>query len=92
MISKIIEDIESDLEIMKKEKAYDLNKYYDNLFGVSEHKEMRQLENILFDKKVESSGQQLYVLTYIFDNCFNGINNVKSIFPKEMLTYINVNE
>ena len=92
MISKIIEDIESDLEIMKKEKAYDLNKYYDNLFGVSEHKEMRQLANILFDKKVESSGQQLYVLTYIFDNCFNGINNVKSIFPKEMLTYINVNE
>jgi len=92
MISKIIEDIESDLEIMKKEKAYDLNRYYDNLFGVSEHKEMRQLENILFDKKVESSGQQLFVLTYIFDNCFDGINNIKSIFPKEMLTYINNNE
>ena len=83
LITKSIEDIESDLEVMKKEKAYDLNKYYDNLFGISENKEMRQIENILFDKKMESSGQQLYVLTYIFDNCFDGINNIKSIFPKE---------
>ena len=92
MISKSIEDIQSDLEVMKKEKAYDINKYYDNLFGFSENKEMKQLEDILFDKKVESSGQQLFILTYIFDNCFNGINNIKSIFPKEMLTYFDINQ
>ena len=92
MISKIIEDIESDLEIMKKEKSYDLNNYYDNLLGVPENKEMKQLEKMLFDKKVETSGQQLYILTYIFDNCFEGVNNIKSIFPKEILTYIKANE
>ena len=92
LINKSIEEIVSDIEIMKKEKAFDINNYYENLFGVPENKEMKQIDQMIFDKKKESSGQQLYVLTYILDNCFNGINNVKSIFPKEVLTYINNNE
>ena len=47
---------------------------------------------MIFEKKLENSGQQLYVLTYILDNCFNGINNIKSIFPETMLKYINIEE
>ena len=83
MISKIIEDIESDLETTKKEKAFDINNYYDNLFGIPQNKEMKQLEDMLYDKKVERGGQQLYIFTYIFDNCFNGINSVKSLVPEK---------
>ena len=30
----------------------------------------------------EEDGKLLYILTYIYDNCFNGINNVESIFPE----------
>ena len=95
MISKIIEDIETDLENIKKEKDYDLNNYYDNLFGIQdiqEKKDMKKLENILYEKKKESSGLQLYILTFIFDNCFNGINNIKSIFPKEIKKYNTIDD
>ena len=83
MISKIIEDIESDLETTKKEKAFDINNYYDNLFGMPQDKEKKRLEDMIYDKKVERSGQYLYIFTYIFDNCFNGVNNVKSLVPEK---------
>ena len=92
IIIKVIEDLESDLESMKKENSYDLNKYYDNLFGISDNQDLKKIEKFIYDKKVESNGQRLYILTYIINNCFNGINNIKSIFPKEMLKYININK
>ena len=92
IISKIIEDIDVDVEESKKEKTYDINNYYDNLLGIQQNQEIKQLENMIFEKKLENSGQQLYVLTYILDNCFNGINNIKSIFPETMLKYINIDE
>ena len=85
MISNIIDDIQNDIEKIKRDKDFDINKYYDNLFGHPQNKEMKQLDNMLFEKKVETSGQQLYILTYILDNCFNGINYVKSIFPEDMI-------
>ena len=92
LISKIIEDIQTDIEKIKKDKDLDLNNYYDNLFGIGQNKEIKQLDNLFFDRKVETCGQQLYILTYIFNNCFNGINFVKSIFPEEMLKYTKTNE
>ena len=85
MISNIIDDIQNDIEKIKRDKDFDINKYYDNLFGHPQNKEMKQLDNMLFEKKVETSGQQLYILTYILDNCFNGINYVKSIFREDMI-------
>ena len=93
IILKFIEDLEQDLEDMQKENDYDLNKYYNNLFGISDNKDLKKTEKFLYDKKVESHGQRLYVLSYIFNNCFSGVNNIKSIFPKEMLKYIsNINK
>ena len=84
LISNIIEDIQSDIENVKREKDYDINNYYGNLFGLEKNKEIIQLDNMLFDKKVETSGQQLYVFTYILNNCFNGINFVKKIYPEDI--------
>ena len=92
LISNIIEDIQTDIEKMKKEKDFDLNNYYDNLFGLEQNKEIKQLDNIFFDIKVEACGQQLYILSYILNNCFNGTNFVKSIFPEEMLKNSKANE
>ena len=92
LISNIIEDIQTDIEKMKKEKDFDLNNYYDNLFGLEQNKEIKQLDNILFDRKVEACGQQLYILSYILNNCFNGTNFVKSIFPEKMQKYSKANE
>ena len=92
LISNIIEDIQNNIEKMKKEKDFDLNNYYDNLFGLEQNKEIKQLDKILFDRKVEACGQQLYILSYILNNCFNGTNFVKSIFPEEMLNYTKAKE
>ena len=92
LISNIIEDIQTDIEKMKKEKDFDLNNYYDNLFGLEQNKEIKQLDKILFDRKVEACGQQLYILSYILNNCFNGTHFVKSIFPEEMLNYTKAKE
>ena len=92
LISNIIEDIQTDIEKMKKEKDFDLNNYYDNLFGLEQNKEIKQLDKILFERKVEACGQQLYILSYILNNCFNGTHFVKSIFPKEMLNYTKAKE
>ena len=92
LISNIIEDIQTDIEKMKKEKDFDLNNYYDNLFGLEQNKEIKQLDKILFERKVEACGQQLYILSYILNNCFNGTNFVKSIFPEEMLNYTKAKE
>ena len=93
IILKFIEDLEQDLEDMQKENDYDLNKYYNHLLGISDNKDLKKAEKFLYDKKAESHGQRLYVLSYIFNNCFSGVNYIKSIFPKEMLKYIsNINK
>ena len=39
-------------------------------------------KNKKYDENMELFENQLYILTYIFDNSFNGLNNINSIFPE----------
>ena len=83
MLGKCIEDVELDLDNEKKNKI-NSNKNHENILGIYEDKEKKDIinKNKKYDENMELFENQLYILTYIFDNSFNGLNNINSIFPE----------
>ena len=45
-------------------------------------KKRKKKENKIYDENIELFKNQLCILTFIFDNSFNGLNNINSIFPE----------
>ena len=82
MLTKCIEDTEIELDTEKKDKNICNRNYYENILGIAENKEKKEKENQKFDQNIELFQNRLYILTYIFDNSFNGLNNINSIFPE----------
>ena len=82
MLGKCIEDIEIDLDNEKKTKLISNRNYNENILGIHEDKKKKDIVNKKFDENIELFENQLYILTYIFDNSFNGLNNINSIFPE----------
>ena len=82
ILSKCIEDVEIDLDNEKKSKINSNRNYYENILGINENKEKKKKENKKYDENIELFKNQLCILTFIFDNSFNGLNNINSIFPE----------
>ena len=82
ILGKCIEDVEIDLDIEKKSKIMSNRNYLENILGISENIEKKNRENKKYDENIELFENQLFMLTYIFDNSFNGLNNINSIFPE----------
>ena len=82
ILGKCIEDVEIDLDIEKKNKINSNRNYLENILGINENIEKKTRENKKYDENIELFENQLYMLTYIFDNSFNGLNNINSIFPE----------
>ena len=82
LLGKCIEDIEIELDNEKKDKNNRNSKYYKNILGIHDDEETNEKKNKIFDKNIENCENELFVLTFLFDNCFNGINNINSIFPE----------
>ena len=82
LLGKCIEDIEMELDNEKKDKNIRNSKYYENILGIHNDKETKEKNNKDFDENIENCENELFVLTFLFDNCFNGINNINSIFPE----------
>ena len=67
VLSKCINDLNSEVY----ENNNDSNENTNNINNCSKSESKKEKENLL------------YILTYIYDNCFNGINNnMESIFPE----------
>ena len=82
MLGKCIENVEIDLDNEKKCKMNSNRNYLENILGIVEDAEKKKKDNLMFDKNIEILENQLYMLTYIFDNSFDGLNNINSIFPE----------
>ena len=82
MLGKCIEDVEIELDNEKKTKFNSNKNYLENILGIVENTEKKIKDNLIFEKNIENFESQLYMLTYIFDNSFNGLNNINSIFPE----------
>ena len=82
MLGKCIEDVEIDLDNEKKSKINSNRNYLENILGIVEDVEKKKKDNLMFDRNIEILENQLYMLTYIFDNSFDGLNNINSIFPE----------
>jgi len=82
LLGKCIEDIEMELDNEKKDKNIRNGKYYENILEIHDDKETKEKNNKIFDENIENCQNELFVLTFLFDNCFNGINNINSIFPE----------
>ena len=82
LLGKCIEDIEMELDNEKKDKNNRNSKYYENILRIYDDKETKEKNNKVFNENIENYENELFVLTFLFDNCFNGINNINSIFPE----------
>ena len=82
MLGKCIEDVEIDLDDERKNKINSNRKYLEYVLGITKNPEKKKKDNLIFDKNIEMYENQLYILTFIFDNSFNGLNNINSIFPE----------
>ena len=82
MLGKCIEDVEIDLDDERKNKINSNRKYLEYVLGITKNAEKKKKDNLIFDKNIEMYENQLYILTFIFDNSFNGLNNINSIFPE----------
>lgn len=82
MLGKCIENVEIDLDNEKKCKMNSNRNYLENIWELLKMLKKRIKDNLMFDKNIEILQNQLFMLTYIFDNSFEGSNNINSIFPK----------
>ena len=82
MLGKCIENVEIDLDNEKKCKMNSNRNYLENIWELLKMLKKRIKDNLMFDKNIEILQNQLFMLTYIFDNSFDGLNNINSIFPE----------
>ena len=83
ILGKCIEDIEVDLDNEKKNKNNINSNLHQKNMENNNEEEAKKLNNKKSEEdNIKNYEYQLYIMTFIFDNCFNGTININSIFPK----------